>query len=97
MCKREAKRMMAVLPDAMVFKPLHDKCPRCGFDLNEAPDSFVDQVKAKQAKNGSGQVESSFKARAKKLLPHCIFNNRVARMIFPFAKAEKNTAERNKQ
>lgn len=96
MCKQEAKRTVVVLPDAMVFKPLHDKCPRCGFDLKEAPDSLVDQVKAKQAKNGSGRVESSLESRAKKFLPHCIFNNRIARMIFPFAKAEKNTAERNK-
>lgn len=97
MCKTEPKRMVVVLPEAMVFKPLHDKCPRCGFDLKEVSHPFVDQVKAKQAKNGSGQAKGSFKARAKKLLPHCIFNNRVARMIFPFAKAEKNTAERNEQ
>lgn len=95
MCKPELKRSVTTLPDAMVFKPLHEKCPRCGFDLNEAPDTFVDEVKAKQAKNGSGQVKSSFKTRAEKFLTHCVFNNRVTRMIFPFAKTEKNATKRD--
>lgn len=34
------------LPDNVTIKPLYDKCPGCGCNLNQMPEEFVDLMRA---------------------------------------------------
>ncbi|MCW9547725.1 hypothetical protein [Klebsiella oxytoca] len=90
-------RMVKVLSDGAKFTPVYDKCPKCGCDLKEWTDPFVNKVYTDQAKNRASETECSLKSSPKKSLARNFFNNCVSWMIFPFAAAKKYAAKRNQK
>lgn len=80
---------VAFLPEGVEWTQLYAKCPCCGFDLNKVPQALIDQIKAEQAKHGSGKAKFSFKASAKILTVPDFLNNCVARVVLPFTQAKR--------
>lgn len=92
-----ANRKMIVLPPGMKFTPVYSKCPKCGCDLQKWHDSFIDQVSTNQTKHRSSDTKRAFEAMPHKSLPHSLFDNCVAWMVFPFSAAKKHTTKRNQK
>lgn len=84
------------LPDGMKFTPTYEHCPKCGYDLNQMPDTLVDKVDANKAENSSSDTEASLKTSTKESLAPHFFNKCVAWMVLPFATAKKYATKRNK-
>ncbi|MGF6476591.1 hypothetical protein ABIE06_003439 [Pantoea dispersa] len=85
------------LPEGVEWTQLYTKCPCCGFDLNKVPQALVEQIQAEQAKQRSSNAKFSLKACTKILTIPDLLNNCVARMVLPFTKAKKESAERSKK
>lgn len=96
MCTR-ANRKMFSFPDGVKIKPLYDKCPSCGYDLNQMPDAFVDKIKPDNAENSAGKTEASPESRTKKTLSPNLFKLCIAWMVLPFTAAKKNATKRDKK
>ena len=77
------------------LEALYDKCPQCGCDLTKLPQAFINQIKAQEAKNRSRKIEMAWVARYFRRLSINKAKLYFKRMVFPFAKAEKNTSQRN--
>ncbi|EAA9183852.1 hypothetical protein BSL44_09060 [Salmonella enterica subsp. enterica serovar Alachua] len=92
-----ANTKMIALPDGMKFTPVYSECPKCGCDLHKWQDSFVDQKSTNQTKNSTSEAEGALKPSSKKSLAHSLFDDCVARMVFPFTAAKKYAAKRNQK
>ncbi|QGX91228.1 hypothetical protein EFZ10_06060 [Tatumella sp. TA1] len=61
MYKRKAsKKSFIKAPGGFVWKPMYEKCPCCGFDLNKVPDSLVKKVEDEEANDDTSRAKGSF-------------------------------------
>ena len=92
-----ANRKMTTLPKGMKFTPVYTKCPKCGCDLNQIPEAFINQIKANEAKDSSGKAKASPKACTKETLAPNLLNLCIAWMILPFTTTKKYSAKRSQK
>ena len=94
--ERENKKVIS-FPAGMTFKPLYEKCPLCGCDLNQLPNAFVDKVNTDSTEDGTSKAEFSFETSSKKALAPNLFDLCKAWMVLPFSTAKKYSTKRNKK
>ena len=97
MAKEHTYRQGLSFPAGIKVIPLYQKCPLCGYDLNQVPESFINKIKTDTTKNGSGKTIASSKSCPKKALAPHLFDLCKAWMVFPFTAAKKYATKRNQQ